>query len=76
MARVLVSNIMMLDERPRFDRELRDRGHEPVWAEPAQFLTEAQCLELVGDIDGWLAGDDRITREVMTRALPRLSGRR
>jgi D-3-phosphoglycerate dehydrogenase len=37
-----------------------------------QFLDEAQCLSLVGRIDGWLAGDDRITRPVLAAALPRL----
>ena len=72
MARVLVSNIMMLSERPRFDAEVRALGYEPVWAEPRQFLSEAECLGLVGDIDGWLAGDDRITRDVLAKALPRL----
>ena len=70
--RVLVSNIMMLKERPRFDAALHDMGYEPVWPEVAQFLDEAQCLALVGDIDGWLAGDDRITHAVLTAALPRL----
>lgn len=70
--RVLVSNIMMLKERERFDREIKQRGYEPVWASPEQFLSEDDCLDLVGDIDGWLAGDDRITRKVLERALPRL----
>jgi phosphoglycerate dehydrogenase-like enzyme len=70
--RVLVSNVMMLRERPRFDAELRARGYEPVWADVDQFLTEERCLELVGGIDGWLAGDDRISRAVLDAALPRL----
>jgi D-3-phosphoglycerate dehydrogenase len=72
LKRVLVTNIMMLNERERFDREIRDRGYFPVWATVEQYLSEAQCLDLVGDIDGWLAGDDRITRLVLERALPRL----
>lgn len=74
--RVLVSNIMMLKERPRFDAALRDMGYDPVWApdhvDYAQFLDEAQCAGLVGNIDGWLAGDDRISRAVLQAALPRL----
>ena len=70
--RVLVSNVMMLAERERFDEALRSRGYEPVWAEVRQHLDEAACLAAVGNIDGWLAGDDRITRAVMERALPRL----
>lgn len=70
--RVLVSNIMMLKERPRFDAELRQLGYEPVWADVSQYLDEAACLGLVGEIDGWLAGDDQITRSVLEAALPRL----
>lgn len=71
-ARVLVSNIMMLKEKDRFDREIRDLGYEPVWADVKQFMDEAQCLQDVGEIDGWLAGDDQITRSVLDAALPRL----
>lgn len=70
--RVLVSNIMMLNERARFDAALRAMDCEPIWPEVKQFMDEAQCLSLVGDIDGWLAGDDQITREVLLAALPRL----
>ena len=74
--RVLVSNIMMLKERPRFDAALRNMGYDPIWApdhtEYAQYLTETQCLGLVGGIDGWLAGDDAITRAVLQAAVPRL----
>ncbi|KRS16550.1 NAD(P)-dependent oxidoreductase [Roseovarius indicus] len=71
-ARVLVTNMMMLKERDRFDKELRDRGYEPIWVDVEQFLTEERCLDLVVDIDGWLAGDDQITRAVLEKALPRL----
>lgn len=70
--RILVSNVMMLKERDRFDAELRRLGYDPVWADVNQFLSEERCLELVGQIDGWLAGDDRITRAVLQAALPRL----
>jgi len=69
---VLVSNIMMLNEKERFDETIRKCNYEPIWAEADQFLDEKQCLELVGEIDGWLAGDDRITRRVLEKALPRL----
>lgn len=71
-ARVLVTNMMMIKERDRFDKEIRDRGYEPIWVDVEQFLAEDRCLELVGDIDGWLAGDDQITRAVLEKALPRL----
>lgn len=69
---VLVSNIMMLNERPRFDAALRERGYAPIWADVEQFMDEAACLAAVGEIDGWLAGDDRITRAVLEASLPRL----
>lgn len=35
-------------------------------------LPEARMLELVGDIDAFLCGDDGITRAVLEKALPRL----
>ncbi|MBL4793560.1 MAG: hypothetical protein JKY97_11610, partial [Citromicrobium sp.] len=62
----------MLKEKPRFDQELKTRGYEPVWVDVEQYLTEARCLELAGDFDGWLAGDDQVTRAVMEKAMPRL----
>ncbi|AXI47998.1 hypothetical protein C1J03_19530 [Sulfitobacter sp. SK012] len=72
--RVLVSNIMMLNEKPRFDAALKDMGYDPIWPDVTQFMDEAQCLSLVGDIDGWLAGDDAVTRRVLEAAAPRLKG--
>ncbi|WP_298982866.1 phosphoglycerate dehydrogenase [uncultured Roseibium sp.] len=72
MKKVLVSNIMMLKEKDRFDKAIRDLEYDPVWAAPDQFLSEQECLDLVGEIDGWLAGDDRITASVLEAALPRL----
>ncbi|EPX84496.1 Phosphoglycerate dehydrogenase [Rubellimicrobium thermophilum DSM 16684] len=76
MAQVLVSNIMMLKERDRFDAALRAMGHEPLWAPDrvtyGQFMDEGQCLAFAGEVDGWLAGDDRITRDVLSAFLPRL----
>ena len=35
-------------------------------------LNEADTLALVGDIDGYICGDDLITRKVLEKALPRL----
>lgn len=70
--KVLVSNIMMINERDRFDAALRARGVEPVWPEVDQFMDEAQCLSLAGSFDGWLAGDDKITEPVIQACLPRL----
>lgn len=72
MKQVLVSNIMMLNERNRFDALLRERGVDPVWPTVNQFMDEDQCLTLAGSFDGWLAGDDRITARVIAACLPRL----
>jgi D-3-phosphoglycerate dehydrogenase len=69
---VLVSNIMMINERERFDDALREKGLTPVWPAVNQFMDESQCLEFAGTVDGWLAGDDRITRTVLEAYLPRL----
>lgn len=74
MNRVLVSNLMMLKERPRFEEEIIAGGWEPWFIDVDQFLSEERCLELAGHFDGWLAGDDIITRAVLERCLPRLRG--
>ncbi len=72
MKRVLVSNIMMLKERERFDSAIREMGYEPIFPQVDQFLTEQELVEMVLDYEGWLAGDDQITRTVLERALPEL----
>src|SRR5262245_38481783 len=41
---------------------IRERGPTP----------ESRMLELVGEIDGLLCGDDAITRAVLKKSLPRL----
>jgi D-3-phosphoglycerate dehydrogenase len=71
---VLVSNLMMLKERPRFESAIVANGWVPVFADVDQFLTEEQCLKYAGQFDAWLAGDDRITRNVLSAFLPRLKG--
>ncbi len=69
---VLVSNIMMINEKARFDTLLRKKGLTPIWPEVNQFMAEPQCLEYAQDVDGWLAGDDQITQTVLEAYLPRL----
>lgn len=63
---------MMLADEARFISLLKEQGFNPIVAHPQQFFNEAECLELVGDVDGWLAGDDQITAYVMDKAMPRL----
>ena len=67
--KVLVSNIMMLKDVERFDRELRSLGYEPTFPDVDQFLSEAGLMKMVGEYDGWLAGDDQITRSVLKKAM-------
>jgi D-3-phosphoglycerate dehydrogenase len=69
---VLVTNVMMLKERERFHAALVERGYEPFFADVDQFLSEEQCLTFAGQYDGWLAGDDRVTRSVLEAFVPRL----
>jgi D-3-phosphoglycerate dehydrogenase len=71
---VLVSNLMMLKERPRFESAIAAKGWVPTFVEVDQFLSEEQCLRYAGQFDAWLAGDDRITRKVLLAFLPRLKG--
>lgn len=72
--RILVTNLMMLKERDRFDAALRDLGADPVWATVQQYLDEDACLAYAGTVDAWAAGDDRVTRRVLEGFLPRLRG--
>jgi D-3-phosphoglycerate dehydrogenase len=69
---ILVSNIMMIRERERFSQILERRGIVPFFPDVDQFLSEPQCLDLLGEYDGWLAGDDEITKRVLEKSLPRL----
>jgi len=68
--RVLVTTTSFQDTPgPHHDR-LAASGWEIITARGP--LTEAQTLELVGDIDGYICGDDAITQAVLAKALPRL----
>ncbi len=71
---VLVSNMMMLKEHDRFEKEIKAKGWNPVFADVQQYLSEEQCLQYAGQFDAWLAGDDRVSRTVLQAFLPRLKG--
>lgn len=72
--RILVTNLMMLKEKERFDAEIRLLGAEAVWGNVDQYLSEENCLAYAGAVDAWAAGDDRVTRRVLESFLPRLRG--
>ena len=72
LKKVLVSNLMMLKEKARFENVLRLRGIEPIFPEVDQHLTREQCLYFAGKIDGWLAGDDPVDEYILRKMFPRL----
>jgi len=71
-ARVLVTGLMMLAEFPRFRDILAEKGIEAVAVPVKQFLKEEDLIPLLGDFDGWIAGDDQVNARVLAAALPRL----
>lgn len=68
--RILLTTTSFQDTPGPHHDLLRETGWEIITARGP--LTEAQTLELVGDIDGYICGDDQITRAVLEKALPRL----
>jgi len=68
--RILVTTTSFQDTPgPHHDR-LKETGWEIVTARGP--LNEADTLALVGDVDGFICGDDAITDAVLDKALPRL----
>lgn len=51
---------------------LESRGAELVVPRVTERLSESELLDLVGDIDGVIAGDDEFTERVLEKAAPRL----
>lgn len=68
--RVLLTTTSFQDTPGGHHELLESRGYEIVRARGP--LPEDEMLKLVGDIDGFLCGDDAITRAVIEKALPRL----
>ncbi len=70
MLRVLLTTTSFQDIPGEHHQLLAREGYELVRERGP--LAEARMLELVGDVDGFLCGDDAITRAVIQKALPRL----
>jgi D-3-phosphoglycerate dehydrogenase len=70
MKRILLTTTSFQDTPGDHHKILADTGWEIVRARGP--LSEAQTLELVGDIDAFICGDDAITRKVLEKARPRL----
>ena len=70
MLRVLVSTTSFQDTPGEHHQLLADEGYELVCERGP--LSEERMLELAGDLDAFLCGDDSITASVIDKALPRL----
>ena len=68
--RVLLTTTSYQDTPGRHHDLLNSQGWDVVTARGP--LNEQQMLELVGDIDGFICGDDEITTRVIDKSLPRL----
>lgn len=68
--RILLTTTSFQDTPGVHHQLLADTGWELVTARGP--LTEEQTLALVGDIDGYICGDDHITHRVLEKAQPRL----
>ncbi|HXI84995.1 MAG TPA: phosphoglycerate dehydrogenase [Verrucomicrobiae bacterium] len=72
MKRILLTTTSFQDTPGEHHQMLEEEGFEIVRERGP--LPESRMLELVakGDFDGWLIGDDAITRAVIQKSLPRL----
>jgi D-3-phosphoglycerate dehydrogenase len=68
--RVLLTTTSFQDTPGSFHELLASKGYELIRERGP--LPESRMLELMGDIDGLLCGDDAITRAVLQKSLPRL----
>jgi D-3-phosphoglycerate dehydrogenase len=69
--RVLVSAPYFIPVIEEYQQKLADKGVELIPARVKERLSEAELLEVIGDMDGIICGDDRITKKVLDAA-PRL----
>ena len=68
--RILVSTTSFQDTPGPHHEMLAETGWEVVKARGP--LSEADTRSVVGDIDGYICGDDAITKSVLQQASPRL----
>ncbi len=70
MAKILLTTTSFQDTPGPHHDKLKQAGYELIRERGP--LPESRMLELVGEVDGLLCGDDAITRAVIEKALPRL----
>ena len=66
--KVLVSAPYMLPVIDRFREQLKAEDVELIPAAVKERLSEAELMEVIGDVDGIICGDDRITEDVLNAA--------
>ena len=70
---VLITGLMMIKEKDRFKTFFKEKYDIETFFPPVeQYLHEKELLSIVGEFDGWICGDDEITRRVLQKSLPRL----
>lgn len=70
MTKILLTTTSFQDTPGEHHKLLADTGWEVIKARGP--LNEADTLKLVGEVDGYICGDDMITRQVLEKARPRL----
>jgi len=68
--KILVTTQMMIHDQSRFLKWLGDDGFDVEFVMNEQFLDEKSCLNLAPIYDGWIAGDDQITSNVIDHLTP------
>jgi D-3-phosphoglycerate dehydrogenase len=68
--KILLTTTSFQDTPGEHHELLKKTGWEIITARGP--LNEADTLALVGDVDGYICGDDAITRKVLEKALPKL----
>lgn len=66
--RVLVTCRQMQDVMDRFESRFAEHAIEVVQPEVVQQPSEAELIEIIGDFDGMIAGDDPLTAAVLAHA--------
>lgn len=70
--RVLISAPYFHSVLDEYRAELESKGAELVVPRVTERLSEKELLDIVGEVDGVIAGDDQFTEKVLVKASPRL----
>lgn len=70
--KIIVSTQMMIHNQKLFRSLLEEKDFDVDFIMNTQFLDEADCLNIPPHYDGWIAGDDMITAQVIDHHKDRL----